>query len=214
MRPRVLDMCTHPLFGPFLVDGDSVPTLTIRFSCTLLSFYTPSTSSSSPYSQLQIQRTVHIRPTKITKIFITHAHGDHSFGLPGLLCLMGNSRDRNSPPVEIYGPEGLRNWLRVAIRYSVSRIVPPYRVHELKNIPLAPEWFSKWRSGRFYNSLTNKSGEKGAWTTGYRGMPGEDPESWVTQSQDLRLKPSKNFGEIPGGRYVTLLLPFVPYRIK
>lgn len=55
----------------------------------------------------------------------------NSFGLPGLLCLMGTDRDQNDPPIEIYGPEGLRMWLRVAIRYSVSRVVPPYRVHEL-----------------------------------------------------------------------------------
>lgn len=31
-------------------------------------------------------------------------------------------------------------WLRVAIRYSVSRVVPPYRVHELMDVPMAPEW--------------------------------------------------------------------------
>jgi len=82
-------------------------------------------------TQLSIQKTTSIKPGKISKIFITHCHGDHSFGLPGLLCLMGTDRDREAPPIEIYGPEGLRMWLRVAIRYSVSRIVPPYRVHEL-----------------------------------------------------------------------------------
>ena len=47
---------------------------------------------------------------------------------------MGQDRDRNAPPLEIYGPEGLRMWLRVAIRYSVSRIVPPYRVNEIMDI--------------------------------------------------------------------------------
>ena len=73
-------------------------------------------------TQLSIQKTTSIKPGKISKIFITHCHGDHSFGLPGLLCLMGTDRDRDAPPIEIYGPEGLRMWLRVAIRYSVSRI--------------------------------------------------------------------------------------------
>ena len=92
------------------------------------------------FPQLQVQRTPSIRPSKITKIFLTHAHGDHTFGLPGLLCLMGQdyNRDGTAPAIDIYGPEGLRMWLRVAIRYSVSRIVPPYRVHELMDVPMAP----------------------------------------------------------------------------
>ena len=101
-------------------------------------FATPFSPLSSPL-QLQVQRTPSVKPSKINKIFLTHAHGDHSFGLPGLLCLMGQDRSQDSSPVDIYGPEGLRMWLRVAIRYSVSRIVPNYRVHELKDIPMAPE---------------------------------------------------------------------------
>ena len=122
------------------------------------------------YFQLQIQKTSSVRPSKITKIFLTHAHGDHSFGLPGLLCLMGQDvaggneagergpngenvrKTKDSkPPVEIYGPEGLRLWLRTAIRYSVSRIVPRYRVHELKDVAMAPEWgySPKWEKYYF-----------------------------------------------------------------
>ena len=56
---------------------------------------------------------------------------------------MGTDRDQNDPPIEIYGPEGLRMWLRVAIRYSVSRVVPPYRVHELMDGKL-------WHRKRIY----------------------------------------------------------------
>jgi len=149
-------------------------------------------------SQLQVQRTGSIRPGKITKIFLTHAHGDHSFGLPGLLCLMGQDRDRQSSiPVDIYGPEGLRTWLRVAIRYSVSRIVPNYRVHELKDIPVAPEWEFSRRANRYvYRGLNNKTENR--W--GFQGLAGEDRTSWISQSDKVDLQPSRLFGEVEGGR--------------
>jgi ribonuclease Z len=154
--------------------------------------------------QLQVQRTTAIRPSKITKIFLTHAHGDHSFGLPGLLCLMGQDRDREtSPPVEIYGPEGLRMWLRVAVRYSISRIVPNYRVHELKDIPMAPEWEFNRRSNRyFYRGLENKK-DPDARKWGYQGLAGEDPQSWISRADMMNLEPSPLYGEIEGGRDIS-----------
>lgn len=53
-----------------------------------------------------------ISPMKISKIFITHYHGDHILGIPGLLQSM-SFRGRESE-VTIYGPKGLDN-LREAI---------------------------------------------------------------------------------------------------
>jgi ribonuclease Z len=152
--------------------------------------------------QLQVQRTVSVRPSKITKIFVTHAHGDHSFGIPGLLCLMGQDRDReNSPPIDIYGPEGLRMWLRVAVRYSVSRIVPPYRVHEIMDVPMAPEWEFNPRTRRyFYRGRKNVNGNAARWGT--KGLAGEDPTNWISQANMLQLKPSPLYGEIDGGRSI------------
>jgi ribonuclease Z len=150
-------------------------------------------------TQLQIQRSGSIKPGKITKIFITHSHGDHSFGLPGLLCLMGQDRDHNSPPLEIYGPEGLRKWLRTCVRYSISRIVPPYRVHELMDIPMAPEWAPARIPGRYFYQLQNKRKIDGSFW-GSKGLAGEDPVSWISRAPTIPFEPSSQFGEIPGGR--------------
>ena len=110
---------------------------------------------------------------------------------------MGQDRDReNAPPVEIYGPEGLRMWLRVAIRYSVSRIVPPYRVHEIMDVPMAPEWEFSPRARRFFYKASGRASQK--W--GNKGLAGEDPTNWISQANRLKLDPSPLYGEIDGGR--------------
>ena len=110
---------------------------------------------------------------------------------------MGQDRDREAPTVDIYGPEGLRMWLRVAIRYSVSRIVPKYRVHEIVGIPMAPEWELNRRTGRYFYRGGSDKGQ-GKWSN--KGLAGEDVDSWITRCNKIDLPPSESFGEIAGGR--------------
>jgi ribonuclease Z len=58
---------------------------------------------------------------KKTKILITHLHGDHVLGLPGLLQTMA-LMDRKEP-VQVYGPVGLKDFLdctRKALNFGLT----------------------------------------------------------------------------------------------
>jgi len=84
----------------------------------------------------------------------------------------------------------------VAIRYSVSRIVPAYRVHEIVNVPMAPEWEFNRRTKRYFYGRRRKNDS--SWRA--QGLAGEDQDSWITQCNNMDLEPSQQFGELPGGR--------------
>ena len=50
-----------------------------------------------------------INPCKITKILLTHIHGDHTLGLPGLIQTLGANNYQKT--LEIYGPKNTRNFI-------------------------------------------------------------------------------------------------------
>ncbi|MCL2858495.1 MAG: ribonuclease Z [Streptococcaceae bacterium] len=77
-------------------------------------------------TQHQILKT-NIRPRKITKIFITHLHGDHIFGLPGFLSSRSFQASDEQTDIDLYGPVGVKDYVMTAIRLSGSRL--PYRIH-------------------------------------------------------------------------------------
>jgi ribonuclease Z len=159
-------------------------------------------------TQLQLQR-CGVRAGKITKIFLTHCHGDHTFGLLGTLCFLGQDCDRDGPPVEIYGPEGLRNWLRASLRFTQARVVPPYRVHELKDVPLAPGWkYLPAQARNFFTWSNNKKSEssngKSIWeqddNDNSRNKEFNTEASWLRASEQMPLEIDSRYGEIEGGR--------------
>lgn len=73
-------------------------------------------------TQQQILHTT-IRPGKIKKIFITHMHGDHIFGLPGLLT--SRSFQGGEDALTIYGPKGIKQFVETSIAASYSKLSYP-----------------------------------------------------------------------------------------
>ena len=75
-------------------------------------------------TQHQILHTA-IRPGRIECIMITHCHGDHLFGLPGLLASLA-VHDRRQP-VQLIVPQGTRAWIDTTL--SLSDMHLPFALH-------------------------------------------------------------------------------------
>lgn len=67
---------------------------------------------------------------QLRRIFITHLHGDHIFGLIGLLATCGLAG--NTDRIDIYGPDGLSEYLRACQRYSYTHFSYPVQVHKVQ----------------------------------------------------------------------------------
>ncbi|PIY60541.1 ribonuclease Z [Candidatus Woesearchaeota archaeon CG_4_10_14_0_8_um_filter_47_5] len=74
-----------------------------------------------------------IRPPKIDKIFLTHWHGDHVFGLPGLMQTLASSDYDKT--LEIYGPAGTRQ--RIATMNNEVFLLDKMLAYEVIEIPAA-----------------------------------------------------------------------------
>lgn len=70
-------------------------------------------------TQHQILNTT-LKPRKIEKIFITHMHGDHIFGLPGLLS--SRAFQGGDTPLTIYGPKGIKQYVTMSLKLSRSHL--------------------------------------------------------------------------------------------
>ena len=71
-----------------------------------------------------------LRVSQLRRIFVTHMHGDHVFGLPGLLASLGLAGA--CAGIDLYGPDPLRGYLEGVLHSSSTRIGYPLRVEKVK----------------------------------------------------------------------------------
>jgi ribonuclease Z len=79
-------------------------------------------------TQMQIAR-ANLSPQKLAGIFISHLHGDHFNGLPGLLSTM--SLDQREKELTLVGPAGIGDYLDLLARLKTCYVTYPLKLREL-----------------------------------------------------------------------------------
>jgi ribonuclease Z len=70
-----------------------------------------------------------VKRNRFKAVFISHLHGDHVFGLPGLLTSFSLAGRKD--PLFIFGPQGIREMIETAIRLSGSFLSYPVEFQEI-----------------------------------------------------------------------------------
>lgn len=71
---------------------------------------------------------------KLNRLFITHLHGDHIFGLPSVILGISFEKDKKehkSTPIVLYGPAGIAEYLTTSFRVCNSKIMCFLDIREL-----------------------------------------------------------------------------------
>jgi len=143
---------------------------------------------------------------RLSKIFVSHLHGDHVLGLPGLLqtmALLGRERK-----LEVYGPEGIAGFLecvRESLQFGLTFTVEireicgdgvvceeeKYVVEAVRSNHVVEGWsfafVEKPRAGRFYPEKARKLGvpEGELWSRLQRGVAVELAGGRVVQPEEV-----------------------------
>lgn len=145
-------------------------------------------------TQHQIIKT-NIRLRKVSKIFISHNHGDHIFGLPGLLAT--RSFQGEVGPLTIYGPPGLDQFVKVSLHVSQTKISYPIHFVVLRQGGL----ICRDRGFRVYAEKLDHRVP----SFGYRVVEGSRPGALLmSKLAQYHLPNGPLFGKLKAGQQVVL----------
>lgn len=117
----------------FLGTGAGSPSLTRNVSALALTWTQRGALwlfDAGEGTQQQVLRAP-VRLSQLEHIYVTHLHGDHVFGLPGLLASRSSAQDIDTP-VTLFGPPGLEEWLRTTLRLTLTGLRFPLQFVTLR----------------------------------------------------------------------------------
>jgi ribonuclease Z len=112
----------------FLGTGDNIPSRTRNHTSILLGFNEENILFDCGEGTQRQFRKAGLNPCKITRILISHWHGDHVLGLPGLLSTFAVSGYNRT--LFIYGPKGTKDKIRKLL--EVFNFYLSYRIEILE----------------------------------------------------------------------------------
>ncbi|MFB2893823.1 ribonuclease Z [Aerosakkonemataceae cyanobacterium BLCC-F50] len=135
-----------------------------------------------------------VKISQITRIFITHTHGDHIFGLMGLLATYGLAG--NPTKIDLYGPPGLNDYIKACQRYSSTHFSYPLRVHTVEPGIVYEDDEYIVKCGLLKHRVT---------AFGYRVEEKDRPGRFdVEKAQQLGIPSGPIYGKLKRGEQVTL----------
>ncbi len=135
-----------------------------------------------------------IKTSQIKRIFVTHMHGDHTFGLMGLIASSGLAG--NAQATNIYGPPGLAEYLEACAKYSYMNFGSRLQVHTVKPGVV-------YEDEEFTVSCTLLKHRVPAY--GYRIAEKDRPGRFnLAKAQALGIPPGPIYGELKQGKIITL----------
>lgn len=93
----------------FLGTSSATPTITRNHTAILLRYKSENMLIDCGEGTQRQFRKAKINPCKLTKLLLTHFHGDHVFGLPGLFQTLALNNYQKT--LEIYGPRGTKKFI-------------------------------------------------------------------------------------------------------
>lgn len=138
-------------------------------------------------TQLQMSKSK-ISPMKITKIFLTHFHGDHILGLPGIIQSMA-FRGRKEP-LHIFGPKGLIPLINNVRNFGYYSLTFEIYMHEISEGTILEEENYKISCCPMKHSVLNFA---------YKIEEKRRPKFIKEKALSLGVKPGPDFGKLQQG---------------